>query len=256
MPTRQRERRNGPRSFEGLIMQALTVQPIRTRIFKTSENIVDFVVEHVDSALVRESMIIAVTSKIVSLAENRLVDKASISKRDLIAREAEENLGEMAHGSFLTIKHGLFILSAGIDESNSANDQYILYPEDPFLSAQRLWQGLRRRWGLKQLGVILTDSHTTPLRRGVTGLALSHWGFRGLRDLVGSPDLFGRKMKMTTVNVADSLAVVATLLMGEANEAQPIAVVQNAPIEFVEHVEKTELTMPFAEDLYAPFFKK
>jgi len=185
-----------------------------------------------------------------------LVDRSSISKRDLIAREADENLGEVAHGSFLTIKHGLFILSAGIDESNSEDNQYILYPEDPFLSAKNLWLGLRDRWKLKHLGVILTDSHTTPLRRGVTGLALSHWGFRGLKDLVGSPDLFGRKMKMTTVNVADSLAVTATLLMGEANEAQPLAILHGAPVEFVDHVEKTELTMPLAEDLYAPFFKK
>jgi len=237
-------------------MKSLTVQPIRTRIFRTSESIVDFVVDHVDSALVKESMVVAVTSKIVSLAENRLVDRSSISKRDLIAREADENLGEVAHGSFLTIKHGLFILSAGIDESNSEDNQYILYPEDPFLSAKNLWQGLRDRWKLKHLGVILTDSHTTPLRRGVTGLALSHWGFRGLKDLVGSPDLFGRKMKMTTVNVADSLAVTATLLMGEANEAQPLAILHGAPVEFVDHVEKTELTMPLAEDLYAPFFKK
>jgi F420-0:gamma-glutamyl ligase len=237
-------------------MKTLTVQPVRTRIFKTSENLVDFVVDHVDSFLVKEFMVVAITSKIVSLAENRLVDRSSISKRDLITREADENLGEVAHGSFLTIKHGLFILSAGIDESNSEGDQYILYPEDPFLSAKNLWQGLRERWKLKQLGVILTDSHTTPLRRGVTGLALSHWGFRGLKDLVGSPDLFGRKMKMTTVNVADSLAVTATLLMGEANEAQPIAILQNAPVEFVDTIDRTELIMPLEEDLYAPFFKR
>lgn len=237
-------------------MNTLAAQSIRTRVFKPNESLVDFIVEHVDSALVKESMIVAVTSKIVSLAENRLIDKSSVSKRELIIREADENLGEMAHGSFLTIKHGLFILSAGIDESNSESDQYILYPEDPFASAEKLWRDLRNAWGLNKLGVILTDSHTTPLRRGVIGLALSHWGFRGIRDLVGSPDLFGRRMKMTTVNVADSLAGTSTLLMGEADEARPLALLYGAGVEFVDHVEKTELIMPLNEDLYAPFFKK
>jgi len=52
-----------------------------------------------------------------------------------------------------------------IDESNSETDQYILYPENPFVSAENLWQGLRKHWGVEKFGVILTDSHTTPLRR-------------------------------------------------------------------------------------------
>lgn len=233
---------------------SLTIQPIQTRIFKAKENLINFVIEHIEPSAVCESMIVAVTSKIVSLSENQLVDKSTISKRQLIEREADRNLAEVAHGSFLTIKHGMFILSAGIDESNSEKDQYILYPKDPFASARELWSDLRARWNLKQLGVILTDSHTSPLRRGVTGIALSHWGFRGLSDLVGTPDIFGRKMKMTTVNVADSLAVAAALTMGEANECRPLATIHNAHVEFTEQTEKNELVLPCEEDLYSPFF--
>jgi dihydrofolate synthase / folylpolyglutamate synthase len=237
-------------------IQSLGIFPLTTRVYHQGENLLDFVVEQVKPHLVQEAMIVAVTSKIVSLAENRLVEKTSITKARLIDQEADYNLGEVGYGCFLTIKHGLFIPSAGIDESNSERDQYILYPKDPFLSARNLWDGLRRQWGLKKLGIVLTDSHTTPLRRGVTGISLAHWGFRGLKDLIGTPDLFGRRMQMTTVNVADGLAAAATLMMGEANECRPLAIIQCSDISFVEDVDALELKMPVKDDLYYPFFKQ
>lgn len=237
-------------------LPALNIHPVNTRIFHQSEKLLEFVVEQVRSEFIRESMIVVVTSKIVSLAEMRLVDKASISKERLIENEADHNLGEVAYGCFLTIKHGLFIPSAGIDESNSENDQYILYPENPFRSAKLLWEGLRERWKLKELGVLLTDSHTTPLRKGVTGISLAHWGFVGLKDMIGSPDLFGREMKMTTVNVADALAAAATLMMGEANECRPLAILECNGMEFTENTDSEELKMPLQKDLYYPFFAR
>ncbi|MFZ4404893.1 MAG: coenzyme F420-0:L-glutamate ligase, partial [Pseudobdellovibrionaceae bacterium] len=155
--------------------EVLSVRPIKTRIFREGENLFDFIVTQIDPRYIRESMILAITSKIVSLAENQLLDKKSIDKHKLIDDEADHNLGEVGYGCFLTIKEGLFIPSAGIDESNSESDRYILYPKDPFASAQKICAQLKTHWGLKKLGVIITDSHTTPLRRGVTGISLSHW---------------------------------------------------------------------------------
>lgn len=233
---------------------SLSIQPVNTRIFRQGEKLLDFVAEHVKPDLVRESMIVAVTSKIVSLAEMRLVEKSSITKERLIDNEADYNLGAAGFGCILTIKHGLFIPSAGIDESNSENDHYILYPEDPFLSAKKLCEGLKERLGLKELGVLMTDSHTSPLRRGVTGISLAHWGFAGLNNLIGEPDLFGRQMKMTTVNVADALASAATLMMGEANECRPLAIIGYDGVKFTEKTDSNELTIPVHEDLYYPLF--
>jgi F420-0:gamma-glutamyl ligase len=235
---------------------SLLVQPVTTRIFKTGEALADFIIEQVPHDLIQESMILVVTSKIVSLAEYRLLDKASITKEQLIDQEADYNLGEVGYGCFLTIKEGLFIPSAGIDESNSEKDQYILYPQDPFASAHRLWGALREHWKLKDLGILMTDSHTTPLRRGVTGISLAHWGFQGLKDLIGTEDLFGRKMQMTTVNVADGLAAAATLMMGEANESRPLAVIQSNEVTFTSETDRNELKMPVKDDLYYPFFKR
>jgi F420-0:gamma-glutamyl ligase len=237
------------------VPSSLTVHPITTRIFRHGDDLVNFVSEQVDPNLIREAMILAVTSKIVSLAELRVVEKSMITKERLVDQEADTNLGEVGYGCYLTIKHGFFIPSAGIDESNSEQDQYILYPKDPFLSAKTIWEGLRKRWNLNKLGVLMTDSRTTPLRRGVTGMSLAHWGFVGLKNLIGTPDLFGRRMQMTTVNIADALASAATLMMGEANECRPLAVLHCDGITFTEKVDTDELKMRIQQDLYYPFFK-
>ncbi|MGE0616013.1 MAG: coenzyme F420-0:L-glutamate ligase [Bacteriovoracia bacterium] len=236
----------------------MNVQPIQTRVFRAGEDLTRFVLDEVPKPLIREGMVLAVTSKIMSLAENRLVAKASIDKADLVDQEADHNFGEVGYGCYLTIKHGLFIPTAGIDESNSEHGHYILYPRDPFRSAERLGKGLRRAWGLEKLGILVTDSHTTPLRRGVTGVSLAHWGFRGLRDFIGQPDLFGRKMEMTTVNVADALAAAATLRMGESNESRPLACIEMEDLVFLREDDplfRTELTIPLESDLYYPFFR-
>jgi F420-0:gamma-glutamyl ligase len=234
---------------------SLTVQPIRTRIFKENENLVAFVIDQVPVSLIGESMILAITSKIVSLSEGRVVDKSTIKKSELIAQEADHNFGEVGYGCYLTVKHGLFIPSAGIDESNSQSDKFILYPLNPFLSLEKAWVALKEKWNLKNLGIVMTDSHTTPLRRGVTGISLAHWGFRGLKSMIGTPDLFGRELKMTTVNVADGLAAAATLVMGEADESRPLAIMCSGEVVFSEQTDSDEVKMPLEDDLYYPFFK-
>jgi F420-0:gamma-glutamyl ligase len=235
---------------------SLQFSAIQTRVLRQGESVVEFVVESVDPGLVREGMILAITSKIVSLSEGNLLPKESVGKAELITREAEVYLGEVGYGCHLTVKHGLFILSAGIDESNSERGDYILYPANPFESARRIWASLRDRWSLKNLGIILTDSHTTPLRKGVVGISLAHWGFRGVRSMIGNPDLFGRNLKMTQVNVADALAVGATLQMGEGAECRPLCVISGAEVDFVEEIDPGEIQIPPADDLYFPFFKK
>ncbi len=200
-------------------------------------------------------MVVAITSKIVSLAENRLVARESVSKADLVRRESDRFYGEIGHGCFLTVKHGLLIASAGIDESNSAGGEYILYPEDPYRSARELWTQLREIWNVNELAVVLTDSRTMPLRRGVTGISLSYWGFRALRNLVGQPDIFGREMRMTQMNLADGIAGAAVMMMGEAAEQTPIALIEGMDLEFTPSIPPDEIGIPYEEDLYYPVLK-
>ena len=232
----------------------LEVSAVQTKVFRSGESLSDFIVNSVEPRLIHESMVLAITSKIVSLAENRLVPKDSISKSELIDREADVNLGPIAYGSILTIKEGMMIASAGIDESNSETGSYILYPEHPFESARIIHAQLCERWNLGKLGIILTDSRTSPLRLGVTGVSLAYWGFRGLQDKVGQKDLFGQPLVMTKINLADGLAAAATLVMGEANESSPLAVLSGFDLDFQVETHAAELRVDPQDDLYYPFF--
>jgi len=237
-------------------MQPLFVRPIKTLIYRSGENLHSFILKSLQRQGFKEDMILAITSKIVSLAENRVLDKKEISKLELVKRESDHYLGEGGYGCHLTIKHGLLIPSAGIDESNSEDGVYILYPERPFESAQRIYEALSKALGLQSFGVLLTDSHTTPLRRGVTGISLAHWGFQAIKNFVGQKDLFGRPLQMTTVNAADALATTAVYTMGEAAESCPLAIVENPGVQFgINQNARAEAAMPLEEDLYYPLLK-
>jgi F420-0:gamma-glutamyl ligase len=234
----------------------MNVQAIKTKVFEKGGDLAAFTVAHVPRELIQEKMILAVTSKIVSLSEGRLVAKAGQDKTALIRAEADEFLGELPHNCFLTVKHGVLIPTAGIDESNSASGDYILYPKDPFASASHLWASLRKAWKLKELGIVMTDSHTSPLRRGVTGVCVSYHGFLGLKNMTGTEDLFGRELRITQVNYADGLAASAVMLMGEGNECQPLAVIQDAGVVFSEKSDRSQWQIQLKDDLYYPLFAK
>lgn len=220
------------------------------------EPLEDFVVRSVARDLLGEGMVLAITSKIISVAEGAVVDRGGIVKGDLIRREADAFLGETLFGVALTIKHGILIPSAGIDESNSATGDYILFPKDPYESARKLHSALSQRWGLRKFGIVVTDSHTQPLRKGVTGIGLAHWGFKATRDLVGSPDLFGREAKMTHVNVLDAIAVAAVYRMGEIAERCPLAIVYGSRAEFTNESSAREIQISPEEDLYGALISK
>ena len=233
----------------------LSVRPIHTEVFHFGMDLHDFIFKYAKPHI-REGSILAITSKILSVAENRGVPMNSISKRELIEKDCDVFLCETSHGVTLTIKEGLVIPSSGIDESNSEEGHYLLYPKSPYEAAKKIYDELSKKTGIQRFGIIITDSHTSALRKGVTGIALSHYGFKALRNLVGQPDLFGRKIKMTSVNVLDSLTVSAVLTMGEAAEACPLALIEYQQTEFTHGLSaeetKTEIQIPLDEDLYGP----
>ncbi len=158
-----------------------------------------------------------------------------------------------------TIKNNIFIPAAGIDESN-ADGYYILWPKDVQATAKQLWIWLRKKYKVKNLGVIITDSHTIPLRRGVLGISLAHYGFNPLKDYRDKPDLFGRLFKMAQTNIADGLAAASVVVMGEGSEATPLCLITDIP--WVKFVTKPVISkLPFSsfeiktkEDMYYPLF--
>ena len=143
--------------------------------------------------------------------------------------------------------------NAGIDEAN-ADGRLILLPLDSFRTAAALRKKIQKKFSVKHLGVLITDSRVAPLRRGVTGVALGYAGFRGIRDYRRERDIFARRFEYTTLNVADSLATAAVLCMGEGNERQPLSLIAHAPIEFCERSDRKKQTIDIRDDLYAPVF--
>lgn len=204
--------------------------------------------------------IIAITSKIISLCQNRVCLKKDVpDKFKLIQQEADlylEGDYTQKYGLCLTIKNNILIPTAGIDESNG-NGYYILYPENIPAVATDIWRHLCQRFPNRNLGVLITDSHTTPLRRGVTGIALGWCGFKPLHSYIGKPDIYGHPLRVTQINLLDSLAGSAVYLMGEGSEQTPLALIQDAPkIEFQNRPPTEEeiqsITISIDDDLYAP----
>ena len=105
------------------------------------------------------------------------------------------------------------------------------------------------------VGVIVTDSHLTPLRRGVTGLAIAYSGFAGVQSEIGKPDLFGKPLRVTEKAVADNLASVAILVMGESGESTPFTLIRGAPAIFTDReIKAMEAYIDPTIDLYAGIY--
>ncbi len=228
----------------------MLVQAIRTRLFLESEDLVAFIAEHLPS--VENGSVVVVTSKIVALAEGRVVIPENEDAKDRLI-QSESDKAVKTKYVWLTVKDGMVMASAGIDESN-ADGKMILLPKDSFDAAEMIRAALKKHYGITDLGVIVTDSHTQPLRAGVTGVALGYAGFKGIKDYRGTKDIFGRTFHFSQVNVADSLAAAAVLAMGEGDEKKPLAVITDAPVAFTDAVDRNEVRIPLEDDMYLPFF--
>lgn len=238
-----------------MIVTGITTKPIRQGEY-TLEGFLDAFVHEL-----KGGSVLAITSKVVSICEGRLVKESDIDKAKLTEKESQYYLPpeHSSYGITLTITDGILIPTAGIDSSNG-DGHYILWPEDSQATANQIRSYLRKRFGVDKAGVIITDSKTTPLRRGTTGIALAHSGFAALNEYVGTPDLFGRDMQVTQANVMDGLASAAVAVMGEGSECTPLAIITEA--EFVQFQENDptpdeldRLKIPLEEDLYTPLIK-
>ncbi len=236
----------------------MNVKAYQTPRVKPSDNLLELIIGHLP--IVLEKSVLVITSKIISIIQNRIISVEDVlDKQALVQQEADLYLeGDYSkkYGICLTIKNDILIPTAGIDESNS-DGHYILYPIHLQSLINNLWEDLKKHYNLENLGVLITDSHTTPLRRGVTGIALAWCGFKPLHNYIGTPDIYGKPLRVTQKNVVDSLATAAVFIMGEGNEQTPLALITEVDtLEFqVSPPSEEELhsvAIPMNEDLYAP----
>lgn len=236
----------------------MKITAIKTRKIVTNDKNIFEIIDEA-SPVIEDGSILAVTSKIVSLCEGNVVPVNVTSKEDLIVREADKYLPAALskYGHYFTITNNTLIPTAGIDESNGEG-YYILWPKDAQETANDIREYLSEKHGIRNVGVVITDSTCQPLRRGIYGISLAHSGFQALRDYIGKPDLFGRPMKVTQSNIAGGIAAAAVLEMGEGAEQTPLCLVTELNDILFQHRNPTaeeleELTISLEDDLFAPF---
>ena len=177
--------------------------------------------------------ILVVTQKIISKAENQMIDidpNDPLSHKPLVERESVRILRRRGDLIISQTKHGFVCANAGIDLSNVERGQAALLPDDSDRSARRLRDGLAGRFQL-DVGIIISDTFGRPWRRGLTDVAIGSAGVLPILDLRGSPDAFGREMQVTEVALVDELAPAAELVMGKSSGI-PIAIVRGADMSW------------------------
>lgn len=198
-----------------------------------------------------EGDILVLAQKIVSKAENRLVNLNAVQPSEKAIRYAaltgkDARLIEMilsesqevlrTRENLIIVEHRLGFISAnaGIDHSNvsgpwgNAEDWVLLLPVDPDQSAWKIRRLLEGKVG-KRIGVLIIDSHGRAWRLGTVGVAIGFSGMPGLVDLRGKKDLFDYRLRVTQVGAADELAAAASLMMGQADEATPVVLARGFP---------------------------
>lgn len=237
----------------------MKIKPIKTRIFMPpKDDLFSLIKDALSPERLEERSVFIITSKIISIWQGRCIPiNNQTTKDNLIEKEAEWYLPRdkiPQNYVMLTMKNNIMIPSAGIDESNGAN-HYILWPEKPFIAARTIYDFIAKEFGLSEFGVIISDSHTVPLRWGTMGIAVSFWGFYPLKDYRGLKDIFGREMRLSQLNIADILASAGTLAMGEGNEQTPLAVIKEIPfIRFgnFDFTKDNPLAIDRNNDIYGP----
>ena len=260
--------------FRGATAHAVSVTPVvGLPLFRVGDDLAGAIGE----ALARADMplhdgdVLVVAQKVVSKVEDRAVpmrtvvarpeavDLAARSLKDpavaeLMLRESQEIVRVVPGVVITRHRTGHVLANAGIDASNvpkgEAGEAVLLWPEDPDASARRLRSALGARFGAR-IAVVISDSLGRAWRMGTTGHAIGVAGLKPLRDRRGETDLFGRELQATLIGVADEIAAAASLVMGEAAEGVPAAVVRGAVFVADEADEGVgELIRPLAQDLF------
>lgn len=254
----------------------LTLAPLQEipRI-RQGDNLADIILQALASTPIEleDGDILVLAQKIVSKAEGRTVDLASVKPGER-AKELAEETGKDARlielilqesSAVLRTRPGLIIVehrlgficaNAGIDHSNvsaadaanAAQEAVLLLPEDPDRSARELRTKIEAASG-RRIGVMIIDSHGRAWRIGTEGVCIGLSGLPAVVDERGWQDLFGRTLRITIVGVADELAAAASLMMGQAAEGTPVVHVRGFPYPLGEG-SLQDLIRPTEQDLF------
>ena len=194
--------------------------------------------------------VVVVTQKVVSKAEDRLVDiDPEVGHRPLVERESVRILRRRGDLVIAETEHGFVCANAGVDLSNVEAGQAALLPVDSDRSARRIRDALRHRFSV-DVAVVVSDTFGRPWRRGVTDVAIGCAGLHPVVDLRGTTDALGRELQVTEVAMVDEIAAAAELVMGKA-AGVPVAVVRGIdPVWFGDGSVVDDVVRSPDEDLF------
>ena len=217
--------------------------------------------------------ILVIAHKIISKSENRIVELQKIepcSRSIAIAKEQEKDpriielilnestqiLRNVRGIIIVETNQGLVCANAGIDQSNieDGHNHALLLPIDPDKSARKIKASLKKKTG-KDIAVIISDTFGRPFREGQINVAIGIAGMEPIRSYIGKTDMYGKKLRVTQIAIADEIASAAELVMGKTNRA-PIAIIRGYSYQRAQKTSISKLIRSRKKDLFRQIVRK
>lgn len=216
---------------------------------------------------VQENDVIVITHVVVSKAEGNIINLDTIVPSDqameiaqktskdpamveVVLRQTKEIIRVGENSIITETRNGIVCANAGVDRSNVAGERNVVpLPEDPNISAERIRREIKSLTGAN-VAVIISDTHGRPFRNGEINVAVGVSGIKPIRDRRGEKDLFGYILRVKQTAVADELASAAELVIGQANEGFPVAIIRGYSYQTAGQALSTDMTRPKEKDLF------
>jgi coenzyme F420-0:L-glutamate ligase/coenzyme F420-1:gamma-L-glutamate ligase len=233
--------------------RSFCVYGLHTGLIREGDDLVDHLVRSSEDSCgnLQEGDIVVIAESVVAMAEGSVtclegvepgaqaIELAGAYQMDpclveVVLRESDQVVGGIP-GFLLCMKNGTLLPNAGVDQSNAPLGCVVLLPQNPDGSAAEIQKRVRETYGIR-IAVIIADSRTHAMRLGCAGVGIGCAGIEAVIDERGKRDLFGRELHVTQRAVADCIASAAELLMGEADESVPMALVRGLGLPIGEGV--------------------
>lgn len=244
MPQIQRSEFNKQDTNHYETLEVIEIIPILGfPIVEIGSDIVQLILDAIKkgNVVIKRGDIIVVSHTIVSIAEKSVVESKKINvtsraKRVALSTQQKPQKVQVAldEASDILIEdvvlitrtsHGIITDMSGVDESNAPPGYYVTLPESPDASANRISKALSEEFGFR-IPVIITDTQGRPWRRGAVNLAIGIAAMSPFTENAGKRDLYGRKLRSSLICLADEIAAAAELVIGQADEGIPVAIVR------------------------------
>lgn len=238
-------------------------------IIKQGDKIAELILDAVKNQelTILNGDVLIITHVIVSRAEGNTINLDSINPSEfarnyaneydkdpaiieVVLREAKSII-RMQAGSIITLtKHGFICANSGVDKSNVPGKRNVtLLPDDADESAKRIRESIKKIAKV-DVAVIVSDTHGRPLRDGEINIAIGIAGLTPVLDRRGEHDLFGYELRSKRTAIADELASAAELVIGQADEAIPVAIIRGYPYLKTDESSINDLLRPLEKEFF------